>query len=295
MRTGLPAIALLLLSACTMMAQTDKPRGAPRGPNLSAVVECLKQSNTALAVAYRGQVSPDAPENSLKGMAEALADGALTLQLDVRRSADGELLLLHDPSLDRTTTGTGLLSGKSFAEIRQVQLKTRAGYILPEPPPTIDEALLYAKRRGAIVVLSPKGHIPPGMLIEALYNNAMAERVIILAESPEDAVQYANSISSVIIGIGTTSPATVRHLIDRGVPANRLVAYLPESAINTNIINDIRAMGVASMAGPATANTPLTRGVSASLSFILTSQPGQITNMLVDQEIEGAECFISAQ
>jgi glycerophosphoryl diester phosphodiesterase len=73
-----------------------------------------------LLIAHRGG-SALAPENTLTSFTQALdwwrAD---VLEMDVHATRDGEVVVIHDPTLDRTTSGTGPVSERSLAEIREV-------------------------------------------------------------------------------------------------------------------------------------------------------------------------------
>jgi len=65
-----------------------------------------------------------APENTLAGCDWALNQGAHALELDVQLSADNELIAIHDPTVDRTTNGTGSVRGLSTRALQQLD----AGY-----------------------------------------------------------------------------------------------------------------------------------------------------------------------
>ena len=67
--------------------------------------------------AHRG-ASANAPENTLASFKLALAQGADAIELDAKLSADGHVVICHDPTLERTTDGTGFLSRKTLAELR---------------------------------------------------------------------------------------------------------------------------------------------------------------------------------
>lgn len=69
--------------------------------------------------AHRG-ASAHAPENTLSSFKLALAQGAQAIELDVKLSADGEVVVFHDPVLDRTTDGRGRLSERTFADLRSL-------------------------------------------------------------------------------------------------------------------------------------------------------------------------------
>lgn len=69
--------------------------------------------------AHRG-ASAHAPENTLASFQLALAQGADAIELDAKLSADGQVVVFHDPTVDRTTDGTGRLSQKTLAELRSL-------------------------------------------------------------------------------------------------------------------------------------------------------------------------------
>jgi glycerophosphoryl diester phosphodiesterase len=68
-------------------------------------------------VAHRGR-SADFPENSLSAFRAAIALGVDAIELDVRTTRDGELVVLHDPTLNRTTGARGRVSALTLAQIR---------------------------------------------------------------------------------------------------------------------------------------------------------------------------------
>ncbi|MEM1113556.1 MAG: glycerophosphodiester phosphodiesterase family protein [Pseudomonadota bacterium] len=70
-----------------------------------------------LNYAHRGGVT-DFPENTLYAFREVIKAGADVLEFDLFQSADGALMVIHDPSVDRTTNGTGLVADLTLAEIR---------------------------------------------------------------------------------------------------------------------------------------------------------------------------------
>ena len=77
-----------------------------------------------LLVAHRGGAGL-APENTLAAFLSARDDwGADMIELDIRLTADGEVVVVHDPTVDRTTDGTGLVASKTLAELRELD----AGY-----------------------------------------------------------------------------------------------------------------------------------------------------------------------
>lgn len=71
------------------------------------------------------------PENSLLACRNAAALGADQVQVDVHLSGDGEVVVLHDATLDRTTTGTGPVHSRSWAELSAIALRDAPGESVP--------------------------------------------------------------------------------------------------------------------------------------------------------------------
>jgi glycerophosphoryl diester phosphodiesterase len=98
-------------------------------------------------IAHRGG-GARAPENTLEAMRLAIADGADGLEFDVRLSADGEVVVIHDPTVDRTTDGTGAVQKMTLAELKSLDAGFRFTARPPDPVtrtkhriPTLDEVL----------------------------------------------------------------------------------------------------------------------------------------------------------
>ena len=82
-----------------------------------------------LVLAHRGGLG-DYDDNAVGGFADALARGILGAETDVRLSRDGELVIMHDPTVDRTTNGAGRVDEKTIAELTALRL-SRSGENVP--------------------------------------------------------------------------------------------------------------------------------------------------------------------
>ena len=108
-------------------------------------------ANRALRIGHRGACG-HAPENTLASIEQAVFLGCDLTEVDVRRTADGSLVLLHDERVDRTTNGQGLVAGMTLAETRK--LDAGGGQTIP----TLEEALQAAQGRiGLILELKAEG------------------------------------------------------------------------------------------------------------------------------------------
>ena len=84
------------------------------------------------------------PENSLLAFGNALALGVDYLELDVHLSRDGEVMVIHDATLERTTTGSGTVRERAAAELGALRLKDGGGAVTAESVPTLDQVVALA-------------------------------------------------------------------------------------------------------------------------------------------------------
>lgn len=101
-----------------------------------------------LVAAHRG-AHQHAPENSILAIKDAIALGVDVVELDVRLSKDGILVLMHDDSIDRTTTGQGLVEEMSLAELKKVKLVNSDGSVSSHEIPTLYE--VFAAAKGSVI------------------------------------------------------------------------------------------------------------------------------------------------
>jgi glycerophosphoryl diester phosphodiesterase len=127
-----------------------------------------------------------APENTLAGVRAAMALGVDAIEIDVHASRDGVPVLLHDPTLDRTTDGTGRVESLTLAEIRAVEAGGAAfeGRFRGERIPTLAEVVDLARESGLLVIEIKQRGIEPAVLDVVRRANA-AVRTMIWSFHPE--------------------------------------------------------------------------------------------------------------
>jgi glycerophosphoryl diester phosphodiesterase len=136
-----------------------------------------------LVVAHRGQ-SIAYPENTLVAYQQATALGATLIECDVNITRDGMLVMMHDPTLDRTTNGHGPVGDATWDEVQQLDARGKFG---PEFAgariPTTLETLRYFREAGLDGCFEVKGR-------DALEAKRIASALADLFVQ-EDALDYA--------------------------------------------------------------------------------------------------------
>jgi glycerophosphoryl diester phosphodiesterase len=107
-------------------------------------------SRVTEVVAHRGS-SADAPEHTLAAYVQAVADGADALECDVRLTADGHLVCVHDRRIDRTSDGSGVVSVMTLEDLHRVDFGRwrDAGHPRPTPRPLLRPSLRSSLRPNA--------------------------------------------------------------------------------------------------------------------------------------------------
>lgn len=161
---------LLALTTSGLLAQSLQTAYRP-APALVAT------PGKIVVISHRGEHLHH-PENTLAAFRAAADAGADYIELDVRTTSDGKLILMHDRTLDRTTNGTGDVKDHTFDEIRSLDAgrklsPTFAGTKVP----TFDEALDFARNR--INVYVDTKDADPQQLTDTIVRHSMQDHVVI--------------------------------------------------------------------------------------------------------------------
>ena len=198
-------------------------------------------------VAHRGY-SAVAPENTLPAFAAAVRAGATLVEFDVRTTADDVPVVIHDRTVDRTTSGSGHVGDLPYAEVAALDAGTwfspaYAGVAVPTLAATLD--LLAAPGPGLLLEIKPPATLSQvKTVVELVVAAGLAERTIVQSFDPAivrlaretapsirrgllrlrfeaDTVALANELEVVCLNPSTADvlgdPATVTALRDRGV------------------------------------------------------------------------------
>ncbi|OLD30932.1 MAG: hypothetical protein AUI49_07800 [Candidatus Rokubacteria bacterium 13_1_40CM_2_68_13] len=205
------------------------------------------------------------PENSLLAFDNALGLGVDAVETDAHMTSDGEIVVIHDPTLDRTTMGRGAISELATTDVTAARLKDRAGRTTDERVPTLAQLLdLLAPQRAQLLLeikVDARNRRYPGIEEKALAllrSRRMAERTLVMAFEPEtvarvreldpaiptvllvgrrqgarDAVQQATALRANVIGYDF-------RLLDADLVAATRTAGLKVAAWTVNEETDIR-------------------------------------------------------
>ena len=121
---------ILALASCGQAEQSNtQPSGQGVDNRFGALPKffnCAAETGPIIS-AHRGGPARGLAENSIPTLGATLANGVFLLEIDVRTSSDGELVLMHDERLERTTSGKGFVRDTSLPRLKSLSLKDAEG------------------------------------------------------------------------------------------------------------------------------------------------------------------------
>ena len=154
-------LCLILVAGCTSVKHD-------RSVNRKTLDEIIADFNTArgrtLIAAHRGDWR-NAPENSLAAIHFAIRQGVDIVEIDIKKTKDGQLILMHDETIDRTTNATGKVSDWTWDSLKVVRLRNGLGRVTDSHIPTLVEAMQMVKGHVMVNLDKSYGYFPEVMAI----------------------------------------------------------------------------------------------------------------------------------
>ncbi len=145
-------------------------------------------SKKVFVISHRGDWR-NYPENSLEGVLSAANMGADIVEIDIQRTKDGHLILLHDGTLNRTTTGSGKVSETNLEDIKKLRLRNGTGAHTRFIVPTLEEVLVATK--GKVMLNLDKADRYFDQIMELLEKTGTTRQIVMKGgSSPKDVKKH---------------------------------------------------------------------------------------------------------
>lgn len=138
-----------------------------------------------ITMAHRGGAREGYPENAIETFENTLQHTWSVMEVDPRYTKDSVIVLFHDQTLERTSTGEGHVSDYTYDELREFKLKDPYGNITEYGIPTLSEALIWTKGK-TILFLDDKG-VSAVKRAEMIEKHGAELNAVVMAYSYEDA------------------------------------------------------------------------------------------------------------
>lgn len=156
-----------------------------------------RDESSVIVASHRGDWR-NFPENSLEAIDNAIKMGVDIVEIDLQRTKDGVLILMHDPKIDRTTTGKGTISELTYDSIAKTHLKNGCNIRTIHRVPTLEEALVHA--RGKIMLNLDKADRYFEQVYELMKKTGTTKQIIMKGTKSAEKVKelYGEYLNDVI-------------------------------------------------------------------------------------------------
>ncbi|UVI31085.1 glycerophosphodiester phosphodiesterase [Paenibacillus spongiae] len=246
---------------------------------------CSLSKDLPLVIAHRGAAG-EAPENTLAAFQLALEQGCDAFELDVHLSKDGQIVVIHDYSVDRTTTGQGAVSELTVEEMKQYDAgawfhPSYAG----ERIPTLEEVIAMTPEHIHINV-EIKGGIGQGIeekLVELLRRlNRTAS--IFVSSFHWNCLRTLNQIEpSLRVGLLYDLSLKDYALLPKAAGVNAYSLHPHFGKLEAEAVKAAVAQGVAVFPWTINGEADMARMIDMGVSGIITDYPGKLRQLLEQQ------------
>lgn len=253
MRTSL-AFALALASATFAFGQ-EKMASSPGlfavdAKTGAGLRELFKPSadRIPLLSAHRGGAGPNYPENCLATMQATVHHAWSMLEMDLHPCKDGTIVLMHDPTLDRTSNGKGAIVDHTLAELRELRLKDRQGKLTDYRIPTLDEVFEWA--RGKTIIVLDKKDVPATEVAKLITAHHAEGYALMMAYNIKDVTDCYAVNHEIVMEAMMGTQERFDEFDKSGVPWANIVAFVGHTATpDAELCRRIHEKGARTMAG----------------------------------------------
>lgn len=248
---GLLALSGCALEPAALPAKTKPPRpfALVAKSGLPEFFDCLRKEDAVILSGHRGGPVAGLPENALETMQATVSEIPALLEIDISKTSDGVLVLMHDDTLDRTTTGRGKLADLKAGDLAGLTLVDNDGKSTPYTIPTLGDALAWSEGR-TLLALDRKGTTTYGDLVAATRAHNAFGRVVFATYSLEQAIEVAGLAPEAMIVVPLPEAGDTAKLEAAGVALTHVVAWGGTEVPDPSLYDRLAAQGIESAFAP---------------------------------------------
>ncbi|MCL9769180.1 glycerophosphodiester phosphodiesterase family protein [Flavobacterium sp. HXWNR69] len=207
-----------------------------------------KENFYPLVSAHRGGPTTNFPENCIATFTNTIQYNPAIIETDIAMTKDSVLVMMHDNTIDRTTTGTGNISNYTYQELQKFSLKDNQGNVTPYKIETLDEVLTWGKGK-VVYTLDVKRGVPFKLVIDAVRKNKAENYSIIITYNANQAAEVASLAPDVLLSVSARGKEDVERLESMGVKVENMVAFIGTSFPKSETMDYMKKRGITCISG----------------------------------------------
>ncbi|AXO81731.1 glycerophosphodiester phosphodiesterase [Olleya aquimaris] len=224
-------------------AQTEKQ---------SVLIETFKynpKDDLIISVHRGGKGLKHYPENCLETLKYVNDSIPAIYEIDVAQTRDNVLVLMHDNSLERTTTGTDRLNKYTYEELQAFNLVDDYGNETTFKIPTLKEVLLWAKQNNVVLTLDKKRSVSFDAIV-ALVKQVEAEDVsILITYDIKQATEAYGLAPNLMLSVSARNQKELDWLLHSKIPTQNMLAFTGTKLSPNQFYKTVQSHGIKTMLG----------------------------------------------
>ncbi|WP_179315853.1 glycerophosphodiester phosphodiesterase family protein [Winogradskyella undariae] len=189
------------------------------------------------------------PENSLEVL-KYVNDSILAIyEIDVAQTKDGHLVLMHDNSIDRTTTGSGKVSDLTYNELLKFNMVDDYGNETKFKIPLFSEVLTWSKKNNVILTVDIKPSVSPEVVINAIRKAKAEDICIIITYDVEEAKIAYKLAPDLLISVSARNNDEFESLLEAKIPTKNMLAFTGTRLSDVSLFKRLHDYNIVCMLG----------------------------------------------
>lgn len=244
-------IALLLVFSCKGKSN-ERNEIITKEEKKSALIETFKytKGNEPIISVHRGGVGlANYPENCLETIKYVNDSISAVFEIDVAKTKDDVLVLMHDNTLERTTTGTDRLDRYTYQELQTFNLVDDFGTETNFKIPKFTDVLAWAKANNAILTIDIKRSVDVAVVIEAIREQQAEDISVIITYDVKQAVRAHELAPDLVLSVSARNQEELNWLLETDIPTQNMLAFTGTRLSDAKLYENLHALGIQTILG----------------------------------------------
>ena len=218
----------------------------------SALIEAFKYTPNAapiISVHRGGKSIKNYPENCLETLKYVNDSIPAIYEIDVAKTKDNQLVLLHDNSLERTTTGTGKLTDFTYNELKAFNLEDDFGNETAFKIPLFIDVLKWAKANNVLLTVDIKRSVAVETVIDAIRAEKAEDVCLIITYDMQQAQKAYKLAPELLLSVSARNEKELDWLLHSNIPTENMLAFTGTRLSPNDFYKKVQSYGIKTILG----------------------------------------------
>jgi glycerophosphoryl diester phosphodiesterase len=248
----LPIILFLVVLSCNNKNKQDVKEQLTSNQTTSILLKKFKYNKDdepIISVHRGGKGLSNYPENCLETL-KYINDSIFAIyEIDVAQTKDSVLVLMHDNSLDRTTTGTGKLTNYTYKQLQQFNLVDDFGTETNFKIPTLKDVLLFAKQNNIVLTLDKKRSVDYKSIVNLVNQLQAQDQVVLITYDIQQATEAYTIAPHLLLSVSARNSKELDWLLHSKIPTQNMLAFTGTRLSSDSLYKAIHKLGIKTILG----------------------------------------------